>query len=153
ARAKLGWPHAAFEIPPAILAAWRAAGQRSQGARKAWAARLSTSEARQGFEQAIAGALPAGLDAALARFRAELAAKPQTVATRKASELALEVINAEVRETVGGSADLTGSNNTKTKALAPVKRGDYAGRYVFWGVREHAMAAAMNGMALHKGLI
>jgi transketolase len=153
ARVKLGWPHAAFEIPAPILAAWREAGARSQGLRKAWVARLALDEARPAFEQAIAGQLPASLEPALARFKAELIAKPQAVATRKASELALEVINAAVAETVGGSADLTGSNNTKTKALQPVGRGSYAGRYVYWGVREHAMAAAMNGMALHRGLI
>jgi transketolase len=97
------------------------------------------------------GRLPAdlGVDAWLDR----LAADPQKVATRKASELALEAINSAVPETLGGSADLTGSNNTKTKAQKPLTKEDYSGRYIYYGIREFGMAAAMNGMALHGGII
>jgi transketolase len=152
-RLKLGWNHPPFEIPGAIRNAWAAAGRRGATESAAWRTRLAQSARRGEFERTQAGALPAGLEAALAAHKAALLAKPQAVATRKASELALEVINAAVPETVGGSADLTGSNNTKTKQTEPITAGKYAGRYVYWGVREHAMAAAMNGMALHRGLI
>ena len=88
-----------------------------------------------------------------ADYVAGLIANPQTVATRKASELVLEAINAALPETIGGSADLTGSNNTKTKALEPLTRDNYGGRYIYYGIREFGMAAAMNGMALHGGVI
>jgi transketolase len=97
--------------------------------------------------------LPAALAAAVADLKRTLAAESPSVATRKASEMALDVINAVVPETIGGSADLTPSNNTRTRGLTDIKPGDYSGRYVHWGVREHGMAAAMNGMALHGGLI
>jgi transketolase len=99
------------------------------------------------------GDLPAGLDEALDAYKKELAAEPKTVATRKASEMALTVINEAINETIGGSADLTGSNNTKTKDTAPVTPDDFSGRYINWGIREHGMAAALNGMALHGGVI
>jgi transketolase len=97
--------------------------------------------------------LPAGLDAALAAYKARLLADKPSWATRKSSQEALEVINPIVVETIGGSADLTGSNNTKTAGLEPIRPGEFAGRYAYYGIREHAMAAAMNGMALHRGVI
>jgi transketolase len=91
--------------------------------------------------------------AALAAHANQLAAAPPTIATRKASELALEAVNAALSQTIGGSADLTGSNNTKTKSLTALSADSYGGRYVNYGIREHGMAAAMNGMALHGGVI
>ncbi len=155
AREALGWPHPPFEIPDPVLAAWRRAGRRGGAERRAWEARLAAlgDEARREFERRTAGDLPDGLDAAIDALKRRLAAEPPTVATRKASQTALEAINALVPETVGGSADLTGSNNTKTADMVAVEGPDFAGRYLHYGVREHAMAAVMNGMALHGGVI
>ncbi len=153
ARRVLAWPHAPFEIPADILSAWRAAGSRGAAARKLWEERLAASPRAAEFKAALAGDCAPAIEAALAAHKAKLTADPPTIATRKASELALEVVNATISETIGGSADLTGSNNTKTKGLAPLTADNYAGRYVYYGVREHAMAAAMNGMALHGGIL
>ncbi|MEA3016028.1 MAG: transketolase [Sphingomonadales bacterium] len=151
ARRQLLWESEPFEIPDEILSAWRAAGRRGAGAHEDWRVRLAASPEREELVRRMEGRLPAdlGLEAWLDR----LAAEPQTVATRKASELALEAINAAVPETLGGSADLTGSNNTKTKAQKPLTKGDYSGRYIYYGIREFGMAAALNGMALHGGVI
>lgn len=151
ARAELGWKAAPFEIPADIAADWARAGQRSAGEYAAWQARLAASPARDNFTARMAGELPAdtGLSAYLDKIRAE---KP-TVATRKASEMALEALTAAVPALVGGSADLTGSNNTKTRATAPFTPENYGGRYIYYGIREFGMAAAMNGMALHGGII
>ena len=151
ARVALGWQSAPFEIPAPVRDAWLRAGTRSQGAHAEWRGRLDASAQRDEFVRRMEGRLPAG--ASVDAFLDALAAAPQTVATRKASELALEVINAQLPETVGGSADLTGSNNTKTKAIKPLTKEDYSGRYIYYGVREFGMAAAMNGMALHGGII
>ena len=151
ARLNLGWGSPPFEIPAEILDAWRAIGRRGAGAHREWQARLDGHAQRDEFLRRIQKHLPA--DTGLAAHLDGLAANPQKVATRKASELALEAINVAVPETIGGSADLTGSNNTKTKALKPLTRDDYAGRYIYYGIREHGMAAAMNGMALHGGVI
>ena len=140
-----------FEIPADILAAWREAGERGQGAHEAWRARLAASGAAGEFSRRMAGELPEGFS--LDDYLDGLIANPQKVATRKASELALEAINALLPETIGGSADLTGSNNTKTKAQKPLTKEDYSGRYIYYGIREFGMAAAMNGMALHGGVI
>jgi len=151
ARTQLLWESEPFEIPDEILSAWRAAGSRGGNAHEAWRGRLAASADREEFVRRMEGRLPSdlGLDAWLDR----LAAEPQTVATRKASELALEAINAAIPETIGGSADLTGSNNTKTKAQKPLTKEDYSGRYIYFGIREFGMAAALNGMALHGGVI
>lgn len=153
ARKALDWPHAPFEIPADVLKAWRAAGTRGRNARTLWTSRLAASPERAAFEAAMKGDVAPTVDAIIGDFKKSLAAAPPKVATRKASEMALEVINGAVAETIGGSADLTGSNNTKTKALASLTAENYGGRYVYYGVREHGMAAAMNGMALHKGVI
>ncbi|MBL8674009.1 MAG: transketolase [Rhodospirillales bacterium] len=155
ARAKLGWPHAPFEIPAPVLAAWRAAGARGASARAAWQTRLAAlpADAKAEFERRQKGKLPAGIGQAIAAFKAKMAADKPSWATRKSSQEVLEVVNPLVVETLGGSADLTGSNNTKTATLAPFQKGAYGGRYVYYGIREHAMAAAMNGIALHGGVI
>ena len=155
AREALGWPHAPFEVPADVLAAWRAVGARGAEARKAWEKRLAGAEPgpRDDFVRGQAGALPEGWDRALASHIEHMAADQPKWATRQCSGAALEVLAAAIPELIGGSADLTGSNNTRVAATGPMDAGDFSGRYIFYGVREHAMAAAMSGMALHKGLI
>jgi len=153
AREKLGWAHPPFEIPEPILATWRGFGARGALARAAWRDTVKDSPKRADFEAATAGALPQDWGDKIEAFKRKLAEDAPTVATRKASQMALEVINAAVPNTIGGSADLTGSNNTKTTELAPLTAQDYGGRYIYYGVREHAMAAVMNGLALHRGVI
>jgi transketolase len=155
ARVELDWPHDPFVVPDSILAAWRKVGARGKAARKSWQAtydKAQKSLARE-FDRRVAGELPKGFDKAIAAYKAKLIAEPQKVATRKASEMALEVLIPEVPEMIGGSADLTGSNNTRTGNMKDIAPGDFSGRYVRYGVREHAMAAAMSGMALHGGII
>jgi transketolase len=151
ARAGLGWTAAPFEIPDDVMAGWRALGAKGAEARKAWDARLAGDAQAAEFSRRMAGELPSG-EAAGETFKGWLA-QSQKVATRKASEMALEVLTPLVPEMVGGSADLTGSNNTKTKVTTPFTPADYGGRYVYYGIREFGMAAAMNGMALHGGII
>lgn len=152
ARDVLNWPHAPFDIPADILAAWRKAGAAGSTARAAWENRHASAANRASFDAAMATDLSA-LAPAIETYKKGLAQTPKNVATRKASEMALGVINDALPFTIGGSADLTGSNNTKTGATAPFTAENYAGRYVYYGIREHGMAAAMNGMALHGGLI
>jgi transketolase len=154
-RKALGWEYPAFEIPSDILDAWRLAGLNSAKKRNDWEKRLAETETeiRGEFERRMRGDLPAGFDAAIADYKKKLAADKPKVATRKSSEMALEVINGVVPETIGGSADLTGSNNTKTSQTKPISAEDYGQRFVHYGIREHGMAAAMNGMALHGGVI
>ncbi|MEP9372867.1 transketolase [Mesorhizobium sp. KR1-2] len=155
ARKALGWDYAPFEVPSDILDAWRVSGLNACKKRKEWEARLAEADAeiRAEFERRMGGDLPGNFDAVVAEYKQKLATDKPKVATRKSSEMALEVINAVVPETIGGSADLTGSNNTKTSQTKPVVPGDYSGRYVYYGIREHGMAAAMNGMTLHGGII
>lgn len=153
ARTGLEWPDAPFVIPDGLRDAWFAAGARGGSARKEWAARLASSDKRNAFTAAQSGDIPAELAPALHAFKAKMAAEKPSIATRKASEAALEIINTIVTTTIGGSADLTPSNFTKTKATADIVPGDSTGRYVRYGIREHGMAAAMNGMALHGGVI
>lgn len=151
AREVLGWTAAPFEIPADIRTAWTQAGGRGAAVRTAWQERLASDGNRAEFERRMAGTLPS-LDAAETVFEGWLSA-PAKVATRKASEMALEELVPLVPEMVGGSADLTGSNNTMTKAQQAFTADDYAGSYVYYGIREFGMAAAMNGMALHGGII
>lgn len=153
ARLALNWPYPAFEIPADIMSGWRSIGARGSASRKSWDVRHASSPKRTAFDAAIAGEIPASLSPALSELKKKIAAEKPSVATRKASEMALEVINVQVPTTIGGSADLTGSNNTKTKDMKEITPGDFSGRYIHYGVREHGMAAAMNGMALHKGVI
>ena len=150
-REKLGWGHAPFEIPAPVLNAWRDAGKRSEGEYSQWVA----LEAKSGteFKKFVSGGLPHGWLEAFDNFKKSLAEKKPNEATRKSSQEILEALNPLIPQLIGGSADLTGSNNTKTKALEPVTVNDFSGRYIYYGVREHGMAAIMNGMALYGGFI
>jgi transketolase len=151
ARVELGWTSLPFEIPGEIVDAWRTAGGRGAAGRVAWEKRLSSNGQGDEFIRRMKGDLPAGT--AMQDYLASLIANPPKVATRKSSEMALEAITAAMPELLGGSADLTGSNNTKTKSTNPLTKHDYSGRYIYYGIREFGMAAAMNGMALHGGII
>ena len=155
ARAKLGWNHEPFDIPEAVFSAWRKIGARGKSARRKWNKSLAAMapEDRAEFDRRQKGDIPPAVGEAIAAFKAKIAAEKPSWATRKSSQEALEVINPVLPDTVGGSADLTGSNNTKTATLKGASRTDTAGRYIYYGIREHAMAAAMNGMALHGGII
>ena len=153
ARAELGWTAAPFEVPGDILAAWRAAGARHTGTRTAWEERLAKSPRRRKFAAAISGDLPKGFSIDMTAFKNSLVNTRPKVATRKASEMALEVINRSVPIMAGGSADLTHSNLTITKGQKSVEAGDFRGTYIRHGIREHGMAAVMNGLALHGGFI
>jgi transketolase len=151
ARAELGWAYAPFEIPADIAEAWRTAGARGAGAHDEWKKRLLSADKGSEFSRRMKGDLPSGT--AMQDYLASLIANPPKVATRKSSEMALEAITAAMPELLGGSADLTGSNLTKTKVTKPLTKNDYSGRYIYYGIREFGMAAAMNGMALHGGII
>jgi len=152
-RVAMGWTDGPFTVPDEVLKPWRAAGRKGAKVRKAWEAALAASDLKSEFERAMAGDLPPGayeaIDAHIARMEAD---KP-ALATRQHSGAALAELVPAIPEMVGGSADLTGSNNTIVKGMAPFDLPDYAGRYVHYGVREFGMAAAMNGMALHGGVI
>jgi len=152
-RKALGWPHEAFVVPDEVYRPWRAAGRRGARVRKAWAARLAASPARAEFERAVAGALPAHAFGQLDAFIAEAEQARPAAATRQHSGTVLERIFGEIPDLIGGSADLTGSNNTYVKNTQVLDAPDYAGRYINYGVREFGMAAAMNGLALHGGVI
>ncbi len=154
AKKALGWEYGPFEIPDDILNAWRASGKRGEGANADWRKRFDAvpTPKRAEFQRRVVDRKrPAGLDAAIAKLKEKLAADAPTIATRKASELALEVLTAEVPELLLGSADLTPSNNTRTKDLKEIGPGQFAGRYIHYGIRELGMAAAMNGLATHGG--
>ena len=155
ARAKLGWSAPAFEIPASIRDAWRAAGARGRSGRLAWSERLAAldPQKRAEFERRTRGELPGTLAQAVRTVKEKLAASPKEIATRVASEQALDALTDALPEMVGGSGDLTGSNNTRPKAMKVLSAADYAGRFIHYGVREHGMAAAMNGMSLHGGII
>ena len=149
-----GWPHAPFVIPDDVMSDWRATGARGAAARKDWQARLDAlSPARRAeFERQMSLGISKRLGQAIKAVKAAQVANPQKVATRKASEIVLEAVNAAIPETVGGSADLTGSNNTRTATLGTFDPANRKGRYIHYGIREHGMAAAMNGLALHGGV-
>ncbi len=153
ARKELGWEYEPFIVPDDVLNQWRAIGKNGVAEHKAWAARKSASKHAKNFDEAISGAIPASVGTALTALKEKLSAEKPSAGTRKMSEKALDVINAELKTTIGGSADLTPSNNTKTKNIDGVTPGNFAGRYIHYGIREHGMAAAMNGMALHGGII
>jgi transketolase len=150
ARAELGLDPVEFTIPGDVLTAWRDVGGRGSSERTAWQQRLQASGKAEDFTSRMAGKVSEDW---LKPYLDGLISNPPTIATRKASELALEAINQATELTIGGSADLTGSNNTKTTAQQPLTAEDYAGRYIYFGIREFGMAAAMNGMALHGGVV
>ncbi|MDZ4374494.1 MAG: transketolase [Phenylobacterium sp.] len=152
-RAALTWAHEPFTVPDEALKPWRAAGRRGGKARKAWEARLAASPHKAEFERAMSGALPRHAFEALDAFIAKAAAEMPAAATRQHSGAVLEQVFGSIPDLVGGSADLTGSNNTFVKNTPIFDAPDYAGRYVNYGVREFGMSAAMNGMALHGGVI
>lgn len=154
-RRALNWPYPPFVIPAHILDAWRAAGRRSIGEREAWEARFAAlpADKQEAFRRTSSGRLAAGWQTPLNAFKRKLATDQPKWATRKASGEALEILTATFPEIIGGSADLTESVFTKTSHLDDITPGNFTGRYVHYGVREHAMAAVMNGMALHGGFI
>ena len=155
ARAGLGWPHPAFEVPAAVLSAWRSAGSRGSAASAAWndrVAGLGKGELSE-FQRRVMGLLPAGWEAGLSAFKRRTSEARPSMATRVSSQKVLEVLAGALPELLGGSADLTGSNNTRVAGQEAVSASDFSGSYVYYGVREHAMAAAMNGLALHGGVI
>ncbi|RAH97090.1 transketolase [Acuticoccus sediminis] len=154
-RSALGWTAGPFEVPEDIRDSWRIVGLKSAQAHRDWRTRYEAMDAerRAEFDRRLRGDLPSEFAPAMTKLRQALLSEKPAMATRKASERALNTVNAVLAETVGGSADLTGSNNTKTDHVAPIAPGDFSGRYVHWGVREHGMAAAMNGLALHGGFL
>ncbi|MBI3496526.1 MAG: transketolase [Proteobacteria bacterium] len=152
ARTALGWTYPAFTVPEPVLAAWRKAGGSGAAAYQAWSGRHAAIN-HPDFERALTGALPEAFGTTITDLKRQLFAEAPKLATRQASGNVLERLSAAIPELIGGSADLTGSNNTKTKAQAVIARDNFAGRYLHYGVREHGMAAAMNGMALHGGVI
>ncbi|MEO5806120.1 transketolase [Devosia sp.] len=153
AKQNLGITYPAFEIPSGILDTWRAAGTRSQNVRGEWQSRLAANSSKSEFERRTAGTLPAGFADAMVAYKKKLSEDKPKVASRKASQMALEVINKFLPETLAGSADLTHSNLTNTPETIAFQANNYSGRYMMYGIREHGMAAAMNGIALHGGLI
>jgi transketolase len=155
ARKLLGWTAPPFVIPEPLLQAWREIGAKGRGARSSWAHRVKAAPEglRQDFERRTRGELPAGWRQAIESAKQELLASDKELATRQASGAVLNHLFDAIPELLGGSADLTPSNNTKAKNQVEIRPGDYKGSYVHYGVREHGMAAAMNGIALHGGLI
>ncbi|WP_421749035.1 transketolase [Cognatishimia sp.] len=149
-----GWNFGSFEIPADVKAQWEAIGARGASDREAWEARFAeaSTQKQAKFNRAYALEAPKKLSAAIKALKKEVSEGQPKVATRKSSEMALKVINAVMPETVGGSADLTGSNNTKTDDLGMFDTDNRKGRYIYWGIREHGMASAMNGMNLHGGM-
>lgn len=152
AREYLGWTAEPFVVPEDILADWRSLAETGKQAHAEWNSRFAASARKDAFERQLSdvGALAAPT---LKDHYAALAKEPPKVASRKASEMALEPLTAALPQLIGGSADLTGSNNTKTAATKPLTRDDYSGRYLYYGIREFGMATAMNGMALHGGVV
>ncbi len=155
AKEKLGWTSPPFTVPAEVYALWQATAKRGAAARATWTAALGKAKPklREEFLRVTSGTLPKALPKAIRAVKAAAIANPQEIATRKAGEIVLDALAPIMPELVSGSADLTGSNNTKTKGMAVIKPGAYGGQFVHYGIREHAMAAAMNGLALHGGTI
>ncbi|MCW2273473.1 transketolase [Rhodoblastus acidophilus] len=152
ARQKLGWAHEPFVIPEPILSQWREVSRKGASAHAEWSKRHDASALAKKFDKQMSGAVPEAQEALKALIAQHVAEKPK-LATRKASEVALAAINGATELTLGGSADLTHSNLTITKGMESVKPGSFGGRYMHYGIREHGMAAAMNGVALHGGFV
>ena len=153
AKKLLGWTAPPFTVPEDLTTLWHAAGTRGSGTRRTWHKRLATSNQRDEFERVMEGRLPATWDAAIAALKQEIATSKPKLATRQSSQKVLETLVFATPELVGGSADLTGSNLTLVKGQKSITPEDFAGQYIHYGVREHGMAAAANGMALHGGII
>ena len=155
AREQLGWPHPPFEVPPAVLAAWRALGAKGAADSAAWDARVAAlpEAARKELRRRLSGDLPETWQEALTPLKEAVRTEAPQVATRVSSQRVLDALAPVIPELVGGSADLTGSNNTRAAGQPVIEAGQYGGGYIHYGVREHGMAAAMNGMALHGGVI
>lgn len=152
-RAAYGWEHPPFHIPQDILEKWREAGRRGGDERKAWEARIqSAAPQARGLMQALKGEIPEDLAGRISEFKRKVSEEQPKIATRQASQRVLEIINAACPEIMGGSADLTGSNNTLTEGMETFSPERRTGQYMHYGIREHAMAAIMNGMALHGGI-
>ena len=152
-REALNWPHSSFEIPEAVSSAWGRVGAMKNAKKEAWRKRLDDSGRKAEFERLISGTLPKDWQASLQDFKRKHSADKTKMATRKASQETLDVLAEVIPELAGGSADLTGSNLTKAKSQKPVTPGDFSGSYIHYGVREHGMAGAMNGIALHGGFV
>ena len=152
-REALNWPHSSFEIPEAVSSAWRRVGAMKNAKKEAWRKRLDDSGRKAEFERLISGTLPKDWQASLQDFKRKHSADKTKMATRKASQETLDVLAEVIPELAGGSADLTGPNFTKAKSQKPVTPGDFSGSYIHYGVREHGMAGAMNGIALHGGFV
>ncbi|AQT48349.1 MULTISPECIES: transketolase [Bartonella] len=154
-RKALGWESEPFVVPAEILDSWRLAGLNAAKKRQEWDKKLEALDPQQRaeFDRLMRGDLPGNFDNVISEYKKKLAAEQPKVATRVASQMALEVINGAVNETIGGSADLTGSNNTKTSQTNDITPEDFSGRYIHYGIREHAMAAIMNGLSLYGGII
>ena len=152
ARVEMDWPHAPFEVPADVLGAWRGLGAKGTAAHAAWQSRLAASAQRGAFESQLMPVADLAAPALEAHIAA-LAAEQPAIASRVASQKALVALTAAIPQLIGGSADLTGSNNTDTPSLKPFNADDRSGRYLFYGIREFGMAAAMNGMALHGGVV
>ncbi len=153
ARLELDWPHEPFTVPQDVYDAWHKISARGKDARLEWEKRLGGHPEQDAFETAMANPDVRALDAAINAYKAKLVEDKPKVATRKASQMALEIVNATLPNMAGGSADLTGSNLTKTSGMKDVVKGDFSGDYIRYGVREHGMAAIMNGLTLHGGFI
>lgn len=155
AREWLGWSHGEFEVPDAVLKTWRTVGQQGRGHVEGWNVRMTglSDKKRAEYERVVNKELPKRLSAVIKNFKKNVTEEQPTIATRKSSEHVLSILNPLLPEMLGGSADLTGSNNTKTTDMAPITPTEFKGHYVYYGVREHAMAAIMNGVALHGGFL
>jgi transketolase len=152
-RKNLNWAHQPFDIPAEVLKAWRDAGAAGSAERKAWEGRLTKSDKRDLFNRLQKGDVTKETAKVINEFKKKMTAEAPKIATRAASGKVLEALVPALPDLIGGSADLTGSNLTLVKDMGKVSKDDFSGRYIYYGVREHAMAAAMNGMALHGGVI
>ena len=153
ARTKLAWAYEPFVVPDSIRAAWAKAGQRGAADYAAWAKRHDASAQRAEFDRVMARELPENFAATVNELKSAIAAEAPKIATRQSSQKVIEALVPIMPELIGGSADLTGSNNTKAKSATPIRAGQYGGSYIYYGIREHEMGAAMNGLALHGGII
>lgn len=153
ARKALQWPYGSFEIPEEIRTGWLKAGQRSKEAYAQWQKRHQNSADQAEFDRVISGELPENFASRIGDLKKKIASEQPKIATRQSSQMVLDHLVPAMPELLGGSADLTGSNNTKAKEAKPITREDFSGQYIYYGIREHGMAAAMNGMALHGGIL